>query len=649
MRIQSQISALAFAAAVLAAPPAFAQLSLGINLGGNADGGGLGLDAGVDLGIGDTEVNVDAGVGVGGDSLVDADVGVDAGSSGGSTTQVDVGAEVLGDDDVVDVDVGIGSSGSSSSGGSTGGGSSAGSTGGRLIDADVTIGGGTGGSGGSGGTGGNTGGGSAGSSEPLVGVRVSALDDAARVDALIGQLGAPGIAGTDLDDIVDDTRVSIVAVADLLNQDEVEDIRAQVELGGAGRDELLAAIDASVELGAILDRAGVDSEDVIALSVDAGGNTELLVLDLGVDVADLGSGTGEDGPLLDTDLAALDIDLLTDEELAEVDLALLPNEDQRLDAIVRILGRDGGDAAAGGDFELIAVDALLGEDSLAELDAILGGDDSEDVIITADLLGVLDGVGLSPEAVIGLDTPQNGPTRVFVDAGLGEGPLGDLASVDLTLGTGSIGGGGDDGGDDDGNGGGDGGNGGGDDGTGGDDDDGVNGGGDDGTGGDNGGDDGGAGNGNGGNNNGGNGTGGNAGNGGNGGTGTIGNGGAGSGSGSGAAAGVTGNRMPAVLQQPDIVVAEVTCEAGLLALSAANVPSPADLRAIDDLELVNIAGCVQTLRQDELAALRSAIEASDDLRNQVESAGLALDDLVGGGLDQGTLTLYFDADGTTAV
>ncbi|SMQ85623.1 hypothetical protein SAMN06295905_2910 [Devosia lucknowensis] len=659
MRRKTQISAIALTAAMLAAPPAFAQLNLGINLGGSSDNGGIGLDAGVNLGIGDTNVNVGAGVGVGGDSLVDAGVNVDAGSESGGGAQIGVDAEVLGEDNLVDVNAGVGTR-------SGGNGGTRGNIVGvgvdvldddSLLDADVTVGAGSGGSGGSAGSG---------SATPVLGVRIAALDQAARVDAVIDQINTPDLAEADLDALIDDRRVSILALAELFGDEDASEIRALVELGGPGREELIAAIEASVELSAILDRQGLSGENVVAISVNGDGSAELIVVDLDLDLAGTDNATG---PLLDTDLAELDIDLLTDEELARIDLALLPNEQQRLDAIIRILGSSGGSGGgtSGGNIELIDVDALLGEESLAQLDAILGRDgDTEDVLITADLLDSLDDAGLSPEAVIGIDSPEGGPTRVFIDAGLGEnggllGDLGDLASVDLTIGTGSIGGGTGGGGTDgnDGDGGDDGTGGNGDGGTGGNGGGGTGGnGGNDGgdTGGNNGGgtgnNDGGSGNGGGtgGNGTGGNGTGGTGNTGGNGtgGTGGTGSGGTGGASGPGTGAGsgavAVNTQMPAALVEPDMVVAEVSCIAGLEALSSVSMPSPTDLRDVEDVSLVSISGCVQVLRQDELASLKAAVQLSGDLSAQVDEAGLSLEALVGGTLEGGILTLYFEED-----
>src|SRR5690606_16037376 len=143
------------------------------------------------------------------------------------------------------------------------------------------------------------------SGNPLADVRISALDDTARVDVLIDRIGTPDLTGVDLDGVIDDTRVSIVALADLLGSEDLAEVRAAIDAGGAGRDELLAAIEASVELGAVLNRNGLSRDDVVSLSIDADGGAELVVLDLDVDLADAGSA---DAPLLDTDLAALDVD-----------------------------------------------------------------------------------------------------------------------------------------------------------------------------------------------------------------------------------------------------------------------------------------------------------------------------------------------------
>ena len=580
MRIQSRISILALTAALLAMPTGVqAQLNLGVDLDTSTDNG-VGVDAGVDLGIGGTDVGVDAGVDVGGDSAVDAEVDVDAGSSGGSGSQLGVDAEVLGDDGLVDVDAGTGS-------GQTGIGVDV--LGEDVLDADIST-----------GTGG---------SEPVLGVRVSALDDAARLEALIGQVNALDLAGVDLDALVDDTQVSIIALADLLDAEDAAEIRALVEAGGSGRDELLAAIEASVELGAILEREGLVPEDVVTLSIAADGSTELVVLeaDATIGLAAAGDTTGD---LPETDLADLDIDLLSDEELAEIDLALLPTEEQRLDAVIRLLG-DADDGTAGsGDIEVIALDALLGEQALAEVDAVLGGEGSEDVLITADLLDALNDQGLSPEAIVGIDTGSTGPTRVFVNTGLGEtgGALGDLAQVDVSIGAGSGG---------DGNG------------TGG----GTDGGGDDGTDGD--------------------GTGGDTDGGGtNGGTGGGTNGGTDGGTDPGTTGSIGGDTDTDTDTGGDafgtVTVAEIDCTAGLDILSSQQPPSPAALQQARRVDLVKIQGCVTILHQDELAALRAALAAMPELSRQVTGAGLALDDLVGGTLEGNRLTLYFEDDTASA-
>jgi hypothetical protein len=595
MHIQSRISVLALAAALAVAPlPALAQISLGINLGANASKSALGLDAGVDLGLGEHDLEVDAGIGVGGDSLVDVDVGVGAGSSSDDSTQLDVDAEVLGDDDLLDADVTL------QSGQST------------MRNQPVSR---------------------TDASGETVGIRVSALDESARLDILAGQVNNPDLLDVDLDAAIDDRRVAIVALADLLGIEDAAEIRILLDAGGKGRDDLIAALDASVELGAILDRHGLEPSDVVALSVDADGSAELIVAEIDLALADTGK-----APLRDSDLAALDIDLLTEDELAEIDLALLPEEAQRLDAMVRILGRD-NIAPATTPVEVVAVDALLGRSALAELDVLLDDGAGDDVVLTADLLDTLEEEGLSPEAVIGLGTSGTGPTRLFVNTGLGDGDGDRLAQAEITLGS-PAGNAGDDG-----------------------DDPAVD----------------------------------------NGATGGIGNppaptpaappsssGGPNAGNasdngdtdggsdsdmdtadGSAGTPAADGNAGPAAapatsaaVQQvaprtigapvearflEPLAVAELGCVAGLGALASQSPPAPSAVDAAQSVSLISIVGCGATLQQDEVEALRAAVAASPDLSLAVDNAGLAVDDLIGGTFEDTALTLYFEADAAAAV
>ena len=345
MHTKSYISAATLAAALLATPHLAQAQGVGLNL----DLGGIG---------------VDANVGLGGESLVDVDAGVSLGGNNG--LNVDVGAEV-GGQSLVDVDAGISSGATPPAGGSGSSnnlldvnvdGGQTGPNGGTLIDlgagrsddaalaVDLDI--------------------LPRSTAPSAGtglingdIRIGALGNAARGDALRGLIDNPNLADIDLDAAIDDRRVSIVSVADLLGEDDLIDIRAAVDLGGEGRTQLLDALGNSLELGSILDRQGIALEDVLAVQVAENGATEILILGDTVEVALL----GDDGNFADLsaqDLANLDLDLLSDEELAELNLDLLPDA-LAIPIQLRLLGNDGALA-----------DLSVGD--LAELDLSLGGD-----------------------------------------------------------------------------------------------------------------------------------------------------------------------------------------------------------------------------------------------------------------------------------
>lgn len=325
MKTRSYISAAALTAALLISPQTTqAQI--------------LGLDVNVDvLGV-ETDANVD----VGGDSLLDADV--DIGSSGtGESAAAPSHSGSLFD---VDVDIGHGSA-TGPNGGTLidlGGANNAVLDAGiKLLDNDKA----------------------AGSSALITGdIRIAALDKDARKDALLDLIEHPNLADIDLDAVIDDRHVAIVALADLLGHDDLADISAAIDLGGEGRLELLDALSASAELTAILGNQGINPSDVLAVQVGDNGATEVIVLDGVVEVALLGD------DLTAGELADLDIDLLSRDELAEIDLDLLP-DDLRTSAQLRLLGSDGDDADLT-PAELAAIDLdLLSHDELAELDVDL--------------------------------------------------------------------------------------------------------------------------------------------------------------------------------------------------------------------------------------------------------------------------------------
>jgi hypothetical protein len=325
------------------------------------------VEASVDLG-GESVVDVNAGVDVGGDSGLNVDAGIDVGGSSS-------------DSNVVDVDVGVGT------------GSDA-DTSGSLVDVDLDVGTGTNTTGGTGpnggalidlnaGVGGQTGlttdvkvlsGGTALATSTPSGtnlitgdIRIGALGTpSARADALLELISSPNLANIDLDAAIDDTRVSIIAAADLLSEDAIADVEVAIRTGGDGRAELLKALSDSTELSSILGNQGIDLEDVLAVQIAENGATEVIVRDGTVRVA-LGGNDGEIASVSLGDAAELDVDLLTDEQLAAVDLNLLP-DDQRAEVQLRLLS-GAGDLADLSVEQLASIDLdLLSDEQLTSLD-----------------------------------------------------------------------------------------------------------------------------------------------------------------------------------------------------------------------------------------------------------------------------------------
>jgi hypothetical protein len=596
MQMNSHISAAALAAALLATPQlTLAQgLDLGINIGGESGldiGAGIGLsresglDIGADVGLGGSSDNlVDVDVGVGGNdsssggSLVDVDLGVARSNSGASTTGpnggrlINLNTDVLNTDvldtEVLDARVGTGNGGG--------------------LNANVDL---LGGSGGSGGT-------------SLINgdIRIGALDRGARGEAMTALIDNPNLADIDLDARIDERRVSILAAADLFDEAALADIELAVNEGGEGRSQLLEALSASVELGAILGRNGIDPSDVLAIQIAENGAAEVIVLDDTVRVAAL----GDDGNLADLtvgELADLDIDLLSDEELAEVNLGLLPG-DARTTAVLRLLER--GDAPEpgaipGGDLVTIDLDAL-GDDALARVDAALatGGDNLAELTADIDLLDRLEEAGIAPEAVVAVRLGAEDDLLVFVEAGL-----------DDTL-TASIGiGGGATGGTDDG-------------------DDGSTSGGDDGAGGGDDGTDSGGGNG---------------GDGDTGGGGVINpgtGGGTGNGNGGGTGSGTTIGALPATQVGAGFTVATLACDVGVLALANGVSADMGDIADAQSLELVRLEGCERTLLDADIDAIRGAIAANAAISATLDDASIPLDQVIGATVTGDTLTVFLD-------
>jgi hypothetical protein len=364
MRTNSYISVAALAAALIATPqPTWAQ-DLGVSL------GGTGVEASVDLG-GETVVDVDAEVDVGSESGLNVDAVVDVGgsSSDSNVVDVDVGAGTGSDADtsgsLVDVDLDVGTVTNTS--GSTG------PNGGALIDLNANV----GGEAGlntdvkvlSGGTAPAT---STPSGTNLItgAIRIGALGtSSARADALFELISSPNLANIDLDAAIDDTRVSIIAAADLLSEDAIADVEVAIRAGGDGRAELLKALSDSTELSSILGNQGIDLEEVLAVQIAENGATEVIVLDGTVRVV-LGGNDGEVASVSLRDAAELDVDLLADDELAAVDLNLLP-EDQRAEVQLRLLS-GAGDLADLSVEQLAGIDLdLLSDEQLASLDVQL--------------------------------------------------------------------------------------------------------------------------------------------------------------------------------------------------------------------------------------------------------------------------------------
>jgi hypothetical protein len=556
MHMNSHISAAALAAALLTTPQlGLAQgLDLGVNIGGDS---GINVDAGVDLDNG-LDIGADVGIGDSSNNVVDLDAGV-----GGDATDSDSSSSL------VDVDLGLGGNTSSATTGPNGGALI--DLNGNLLDADVTL----------------LDRSSGGSTLVNGDIRLAALGQTARGDAILGLIEDPNLADIDLDTSIDDTRVAIVAAADLFDADTLADIELAVNAGGEGRTQLLEALSASVELSAILGSEGIDLSDVLAVQVAENGATEVFVLGGPVQVAALGA----DGNLADltvAELAVLDIDLLSDDELAEIDLALLP-EDARARAIVRLLeDRDPPQPGTLPDGDLVTIDlgALTDDAALAEVDAALttGGDNLAELTADIALLERLDAVGIAPEAVAALRIGTDDDLLVFVEAGLDDTLT---ASIGVGGGTGT----GDDGGLDDGAPGGD-------PGTDPDlgDDDGI---------------------------------------------GTDPGNTAGSGS-DGSSSGAIVGTLPATSVGAGFAIAALTCETGILALANGTNASPPTIAAADRLELVRIEGCERSLVDADIAAIHGAIDANPAISSALDGAGIPLDQVIGATVQGDVLTLFLD-------
>lgn len=583
MRAYSYISAAALAAALIATPQIAQAQLLGVDVDVGGDAGSV-VDAGVTIGGGSDAGGslVDADVNVGGSSgsdsgsggsLVDVDV-----NSGGATSGSGAGNGLL--------DVNIGNGGATGPNGGTLIDLNVGRTDAALVDAEVDVG---------------SGSGAAATPAPssaLINgdVRIGALGQGSdRTGALLRLIDSPNLAEIDLDAAIDDRRVAIVSAAELLGADGLADIEAAITTGGDGRTELLDALSASVELGAILGNQGIDLDDIVAVQVAENGATEVIVLGDTARVAALGD-NGNLADLTAADAADLDIDLLSRDELAEIDLDLLP-DDLRSTAQLRLLGVD-SPAAEPTPAELAAVDLdLLSNDELAELDLTL---------LPAPVRTAIQ-------------------ARILADDGnLADLSVGDLAAIDLDLLP-----------------------------AGSDDDDAAGGGGAPGE--DDGSDDGDSGSGAGGDTGGGSGSDTDGSD-----TGSDTGSGSGSGNGSGSDTNGSGNAddgadgngaiaetpsvgvLPATPVDATFGVAALDCSIGVLALASGAEASPQAIATADSLELVSIDGCARSLVDAEVAEIRAAISANPAISGVLAEAQIPLDSVIGATIQGGVLTVFIE-------
>jgi hypothetical protein len=304
----------------------------------------------------------------------------------------------------------------------------------------------------------------------------------ARAEALLERIADPGLAEIDLDASIDDRRIALVRVDEVLSEDALADIEVAIGDNREGRADLLAVLEDSAVLSSVLNREGVALEDVLAVEIGADGLTEVLVRSapealvadvdaVGLDLVDAQLGTDAGGLDADIailpgaegageggagrpDLAELDIDLLSEEELAELDLTLLPREEQRVAAVLRILGSESepagtdtgietGTGNGNGQVTILDLDALLGEAAQADVLATLGGSDEDanlaEVEANLAITQALADAGIAPEAVVAVRIAETGQVRLLVDSGvqLADGSDGDGTGSDSDSGNGN--------------------------------------------------------------------------------------------------------------------------------------------------------------------------------------------------------------------
>jgi len=241
-----------------------------------------------------------------------------------------------------------------------------------------------------------------------------------RTDALVNSILNP-VVNAVLDSTINNQAVNIVPVTNLVNNAGVEQIAAALQANPDARTDLLNTITSSPVLTSLLNGQGIDPADVLAIHVDNAGNTELVVGNGAIDLGNLGAVTqsvlGPDGlgSLTNTQLAQLDVGVLTESELVSADLTLLPNESQRVDAMVRLLNTgtvNNGSPATSGPARVFDIASLLGTDALGVLGSALG----PRPVIDDALQQRLGALGIDPNIVVALRTEADGTLRVFTDA-----------------------------------------------------------------------------------------------------------------------------------------------------------------------------------------------------------------------------------------
>nr|WP_314257810.1 hypothetical protein [uncultured Devosia sp.] len=241
-----------------------------------------------------------------------------------------------------------------------------------------------------------------------------------RTDALVNSILNP-VVNAVLDSTINNQAVNIVPVTNLVNNAGVEQIAAALQANPDARTDLLNTITSSPVLTSLLDGQGIDPADVLAIHTDSAGNTELVVGNGAIDLGNLGAVTqsvlGPDGlgSLTNTQLAQLDVGVLTESELVSADLTLLPNESQRVDAMVRLLNTgtvNNGSPATSGPARVFDIGSLLGADALGVLGSALG----PRPVIDDALQQRLGALGIDPNIVVALRTEVDGTLRVFTDA-----------------------------------------------------------------------------------------------------------------------------------------------------------------------------------------------------------------------------------------